>query len=206
MPPSPDSLCTEICVTSRQTEAESLDASLEMCASECSALATDPVPPACVATAKAASARSSKGDARRRGPNVWKEVGTSLACGHADAVFEALSKAGSLPNVAEREAAFLEALRADPWFSRLCPAGIDVLAELAAQPEHERSVWLVGRCPLPHVDPEGVTKDLPPATLLAIETLSLRWKAYGARSEHHQRLLDTLRLASALEVDASGAS
>lgn len=109
-----------------------------------------------------------------------------------------------LPKVAEREAAFARVLVDDPFFDRLCPAGLIVLDEAGQQPAAERSAWPVRRCPLPQVDPEGATKDLPPATLLAIETLALRWDAYGARSEHHQRLLDTLRLASALEADASG--
>ena len=48
------------------------------------------------------------------------------------------------------------------------------------------------------IEVEGAAKDIPVATLLAIETVALRWQAYGAKSSDHGLLLETLRLSSAL--------
>jgi hypothetical protein len=133
----------------------------------------------------------------KRAPSVWKQMDAALACDHADAVLERLAQIGS-KNAKTREEDFFAALAADPHFVRLCPAGIDAAKAVAELPQAERTRALVERCPLANVEVEGAAKDLPVATLLAIETVALRWQAYGAKSSDHELLLETLRLSSAL--------
>lgn len=190
-------LCTALCVDARQMQAMSIEAIEAQCATECEATATNPATPECTRAAAEARKRAEKSPMSRRAPAVWKQVDAALACGHHDALLERLAAIGTA-NTKTRDADFLAALAGDPFLSHTCRAGIDAAHDAAKLPQPQRTAALVQSCPLTDVDPQGAAKDLPIATLLAIETVAHRWQAYGATSSDHAILLDTLRLASAL--------
>lgn len=194
--PTPN-LCTALCVNGRQMQAMSIEAIESQCATECDAIASGPPNPECTRAAADARKLAEKPPMNRRAPAVWKQLGAPLACGHHDTVLDRLAEIGAA-NTKTRDADFLTALAADPFFSHVCPAGIDAAKAAAERPPEQRTPALVKACPLAGVDADGAAKDLPVATLLAIETVARRWQAYGAKSSEHAILLDTLRLASAL--------
>ena len=139
----------------------------------------------------------------RRAPALWSHVGDSeLSCGHSDSLLGALGRAGSLRDPSRREEQLRDALAADPWLDRWCPAAAELLHTVEGLPPGGGITRLIEGCPLEGVDASmPVYRDLSPMTFAAIEVLRLRWAAVGATSSDHDILLDTLMLSSALESE-----
>ncbi|MEX1364185.1 MAG: hypothetical protein AB1Z98_13750 [Nannocystaceae bacterium] len=194
-PPSA-SLCQAMCMHRNQARAVAIETIERDCQRECDAVAERVVDPQCEQAARAARARVEKGSMRTRAPRVWAELAKpELHCGGFDPFIAALADA-AVPRV-ERDAALLQALRADPFADYLCPALPRVLDQTPSVSE------LVTACEIDGMDPSGtINDDLSPMTVLARHAIVLRWQAAGLYDGDRRTLLSILLLASALERDA----
>jgi hypothetical protein len=198
--------CVTQCVDQRRMEA----VAAEVIEAKCRAACADPAPApeadaACVAAATAARKKIEAVPMPKRAPRVFAALADpAVSCGSTDPVLAALAEAGHPADRDAREAALAAALRADPKFTSLCPAGTRVLDEVAGQPADDRVAWLLAECPIDdeHAG-EALYRDLGPMTYLAIETIARRWQDAGATTSTHAIMLDILRLSSGLEGEAA---